>query len=102
MTVIKFEDRDGATGDALASALYNKIDRNLAEFDDALGRAILDADEEHFADCASDTYFADEELSDAVGYAVDSLRLARVIKALDAGRPGDPERVLDLIHGRAK
>jgi hypothetical protein len=87
-TTILFDDVDGATGDAVAAALVERIDRNRREF-----KALLDNIREYGEpcecedrECTRDSYYSEEEEADAVGFAMDSLRLARVLVALRGAR----------------
>jgi hypothetical protein len=84
-TTITFDDVDGATGAAVVAALVERIDRNRREF-----KACLDHIREYGEpcecedrNCERDSYYSEEDEADAVGYAVDSLRLARALLALN-------------------
>ena len=87
-TTIRFHDEDGATIDAAHAALMERIWDNLREFKACLKhiREYGDPCECGDPDCLRDSYYSEEDETDAVGFAMDSLRLARVLVALRGAR----------------
>jgi hypothetical protein len=95
---IELTDPDGATEAALFDALAERIDLNLGRLRHALSIIeevgdIEDCGDEDCYDCTRDILDREEAEHDAVGYAIDSLRLARIIQAL-----GDDEAYFDCTR----
>jgi hypothetical protein len=88
-STITFEDRDGATGAAVAAALDRQIRENTRavrlclDIVERIGD-VQPCEDDDCYECTREVLDRTDAELDAVGYAIDSIRLARVLQALDS------------------